>query len=80
MSGGLRPTLVKEKGSFGALFYQRGTPFWAVPPLSEDDPLAKAGWNYFLIHGDGSHGVHNPPFTLDVIKASLAALEPAVPE
>jgi hypothetical protein len=45
--------------------------------IAEDDPLVKVGWNYFLLHGDGSHGVHNPSFTMDVIRASLAALEPA---
>jgi hypothetical protein len=37
--------------------------------------IAKAGWNYFLIHGDGSHGIHNASFARDVIAASLAALE-----
>ena len=37
--------------------------------------IAKAGWNYFLIHGDGSEGIHNPSFVLDVLKASLDALE-----
>ena len=37
--------------------------------------IAKAGWNYFLLHGDGSEGVHNPSFTLTVINASLSALE-----
>jgi len=43
--------------------------------IDEDDPLVKAGWNYFLIHGDGSGGVHNPSFIMDVIKASIAALD-----
>lgn len=42
--------------------------------IAEDDVLAKAGWNYWLIHGDGSHGVHNPTFTLNVLKATIAAL------
>ncbi len=37
--------------------------------------IAKAGWNYFLLHGDASEGVHNPSFTLDVINASLKALK-----
>jgi hypothetical protein len=37
--------------------------------------IAKAGWNYFLLHGDASKGVHNPTFTNDVINASLAALK-----
>lgn len=44
-----------------------------VIPLT--DPLVKAGWNYFLIHGDGSGGIHNPTFTFNVIKASIAALK-----
>ena len=39
-----------------------------------DDPLVRAGWSYFLLHGDGSEGVHNPSFTMDVIRASIAAL------
>jgi len=37
--------------------------------------IAKAGWNYFLVEGDGSDGVHNPSFVLDVIKASIDALK-----
>ncbi len=37
--------------------------------------IAKAGWNYFLIEGDGSEGVHNPSFTLEVISASTDALK-----
>jgi ribosomal protein L31 len=37
--------------------------------------IAKAGWNYFLLHGDGSEGIHNPSFTLNVINASLDALQ-----
>jgi hypothetical protein len=43
-----------------------------IPP---GDALVKAGWNYFLIHGDNSSGVHNPSFTMDVIRASIAALQ-----
>jgi hypothetical protein len=37
--------------------------------------IAKAGWNYFLVEGDGSDGVHNPSFVLDVVKASIDALD-----
>jgi len=37
--------------------------------------LAKAGWNFFLVEGDGSDGVHNPSFVLDVISASIDALK-----
>jgi hypothetical protein len=36
--------------------------------------IAKAGWNYFLLEGDGSDGVHTPSFYLDVIKASIDAI------
>lgn len=39
-----------------------------------DGKLAKAGWNYFLIHGDGSKGVHNPTWTLEVLDASRDAV------
>jgi hypothetical protein len=39
------------------------------------DVLVKAGWNYFLLHGDGSHGIHNPSFTMDVLRATMTALE-----
>ncbi len=37
--------------------------------------IAKAGWNFFLIEGDGSEGVHNPSFTFQVINASMDALK-----
>lgn len=39
------------------------------------DPIIKAGWDYFLFEGDGSFGVHNPKFVLDVLAASTAALQ-----
>ncbi|MBM2824496.1 MAG: hypothetical protein HW402_160 [Dehalococcoidales bacterium] len=39
------------------------------------DPLVKAGWNYFLLHGDASEGIHNPAFTTAVIDASIKALK-----
>ncbi len=42
------------------------------------DPLVRAGWNYFLIHGDASKGVHNPSFVLNVLDASKAALQNAM--
>ncbi|MBI2979907.1 MAG: carboxypeptidase regulatory-like domain-containing protein [Chloroflexi bacterium] len=38
------------------------------------DALVKVGWNYFLLHGDGSEGIHNPAFVNAVIDASIAAL------
>ena len=42
--------------------------------IATSDPLVKAGWNFFLIEGDGSRGVHNAAFTMDVIRASIDAL------
>ncbi len=32
-----------------------------------DSILVKGLWNYFLIHGDGSGGMHNPSFVLEVL-------------
>lgn len=34
--------------------------------------MVRAGWNYYLIEGDQSKGIHNPSFATSVIKASLA--------
>ncbi len=39
-----------------------------------DDRLPKAGWNYNLVHNDGSHGFHNPDFALQVLDAGIDAL------
>ena len=43
--------------------------------IAPTDPLVKAGWNYFLLHGDGSKGVHNPGFENDILNASMDALK-----
>jgi hypothetical protein len=43
--------------------------------IAPTDPLVKAGWNYFLVEGDSSKGIHNPGFTFDVINASINALK-----
>lgn len=37
--------------------------------------IAKAGWNFFLMGGDGSEGIQNPSFTFDVLEASIDALK-----
>ncbi len=37
--------------------------------------IAKTSWNYFLIEGDGSMGVHNNKFTQTILGAALAALQ-----
>jgi hypothetical protein len=47
----------------------------AVELYSVADPaLAKAGWNYFVIHSDGSEGVHNPGFVNSALDLSLYAV------
>ncbi len=46
----------------------------AVIPLT--DVLVKAAWDYFLIHGDASFGIHNPTYVNDVLNAALDALFP----
>lgn len=39
------------------------------------DYIAKAGWNYFLIHSDSSRGVHNPSWVNQVLDTSITAVE-----
>ena len=63
-----------------------------VPPMGETvdlyrvaNPfLIKAGWNYTLLHSDGSLGVHNPNFAFQVLKRSIdglsSGLEPCGPD
>ncbi len=62
-----RDTLVKNAG---------GNELGTFLEASESaQSIAKAGWNFFLIEGDGSEGVHNASFTFQVINASLDALK-----
>jgi len=39
------------------------------------DLIVRASWNYFMVHSDGSKGVHNPRFYRTVILATLDALK-----
>ena len=39
-----------------------------------DDRLPKAGWNWTLIHNDGSHGIHNPSFAFEALDVAIDAL------
>jgi hypothetical protein len=34
--------------------------------------FVRAGWNYFLVEGDQSEGLHNPTFVLAVLNNTLA--------
>jgi hypothetical protein len=36
--------------------------------------LVKALWNWYLLHGEGSKGIHNPSFEYDVLYATLLEL------
>jgi hypothetical protein len=38
------------------------------------DELIKAGWNWALIHNDGSHGVHNPSYAFGVLDSAILEL------
>jgi len=40
------------------------------------DELLKSGWNYALVHNDGSGGVHNPSFAFGALVAGIEALDP----
>jgi hypothetical protein len=40
-----------------------------------DSDLVKGLWNYFLIHGDASGGMHNPSFVLEVLDATRVRLD-----
>lgn len=40
-----------------------------------DPAIAKAGWNYFMVHSDKSKGVHNPAFVNSALDISLFAVK-----
>ena len=44
------------------------------PTFATSDPIVRAGWNFWLVEGDGSWGVHNPRFVRQVVLNSLDAL------
>ena len=46
-----------------------------TPLIPATDALVKVGWNYNLLHGDGSEGIHNPDFSFDVLNASINPLK-----
>ena len=43
--------------------------------VAPSDPLVRVGWNYWLLHGDGSGGIHNPAFASEIISSSMNALK-----
>jgi hypothetical protein len=46
----------------------------AIKASSDSIRLKKAWWNYQLITNDGSYGVHNMAFTVDVLQRTIKAL------
>ena len=46
----------------------------AVVPANST--LIKALWNYYLVKGDGSRGIHNPTFVFQILTNTQAALNP----
>ena len=49
-----------------------------TPVVAASDILVRAGWNYFLINGDNSKGIHNPAFVWNVLETTKAAVEDAM--
>ena len=45
------------------------------PTFATSDPIVRAGWNFWLVEGDDSWGVHNPRFVRQVVLNSLDALK-----
>jgi hypothetical protein len=45
------------------------------PVIATGDPVIRAAWNFFLIEGDDSFGIHNPRFARTVLLATLDALK-----
>lgn len=45
------------------------------PVFPTSDVIVRAGWNYWLIEGDDSFGVHNPSFARAVLLRTLEALK-----
>ncbi|MGE5047594.1 MAG: cytochrome c3 family protein, partial [Deltaproteobacteria bacterium] len=52
----------------GAIKDNQATP---APLYTLSGNLVRAGWNYFLVEGDGSKGLHNPGFVTAVLNATL---------
>jgi hypothetical protein len=67
--GGVNYTVKSFEVGIGSLF-SNAVMTTGVYALSGN--MVRAGWNYYLIEGDQSKGIHNPSFATSVLKASLA--------
>jgi cytochrome c1 len=52
---------------------------WEMIRDANDVKLRKAYWNYQLIAYDGSKGMHNPKFAVDVLSKSILAIGGVIP-
>jgi hypothetical protein len=43
--------------------------------IPKSDVIVRGGWNYFLIEGDQSKGIHNPSFATQVLSATTATVQ-----
>ncbi len=61
----------------GAIF-NKNNPTWPVKVADADTvftragTMVRAGWNYFLVEGDQSKGIHNPTFVNSVLNNTIA--------
>ncbi len=72
----LRTAIESKAGPFesshGQVVFERGgTP---------DDATYAAAYNYFFVQKDGSRGIHNPTFTIDVLQSSINAVGGKTPD
>ncbi|MGD9489271.1 MAG: T9SS type A sorting domain-containing protein [Calditrichaceae bacterium] len=52
----------------------KGEPTVAIDDSSVTLVEAQAGYNYFFVEEDGSFGIHNPAYTIALLKESIAAV------
>jgi hypothetical protein len=71
-------TYTVAMGSITATTAGGSTSFPVFPLNSAANPtattLVKAGWNYALVEGDGSFGIHNPTYILTILNNTLNQL------
>jgi hypothetical protein len=77
--------LTEIHGQIGVRFKAAGREFYSQigsvmdaagrPVIATGDPIIRSAWNFFLIEGDDSFGVHNPRFARTVLLTTLDALK-----
>jgi len=77
--------LTEIHGQIGVRFTAAGREYYSQigsvmdasgrPVIATADPIIRAAWNFFLIEGDDSFGIHNPRFARTVLLTTLDALK-----